>query len=289
MRCCPRMRVPIVSALIVVLGVVGCSKAKVSSVSESSEVNHLSLDDAVQYCKDVREYRRASIPESDWRAVSCGVRALFGGASLKSKREDDLSPRDACHKNLDACIEKKEKTDDSFFEMDCSRDKVRDSLHDCPELTVGEMNDCLREMPEQVAAMAKIDPCDYLDEKGRDMDEFERYANKMMGPKCKALEKKCGFRRVRKYDPENPGGDGTALESLQAQAQAASKLQAFEDLQIKLCACKDRACFDEAKQALSTVRSDYATKYNAEQAKKRAEIEAAAALCEVRFERDFGR
>lgn len=276
----PAMRVFVLAAVTVL---VGC-KDKITSISESSEVNHLAIDDAVQYCKDVREYRRTSIPAADSKAVWCGVRVL-SGAAIEKKRDKDkeLSKREACRKALDECLEKDQKSEE-MNEMDCSRDKVRDTLRDCPDLTVGEMNDCLRELPGIWTSVAKQDPCKYIDDDA-DGAPLGRYIDKMTGPKCEAFQKKCGIGKIRKKSSSDDplAGDDSALGSLQTRAMASQKLDALEDLKIRMCACRERACIDEAKEALAAARTDYATTYTEDQQKRRAELDLAVTKCESKF------
>lgn len=221
--------------LIVVLAACGGGSSsplageQITSIASTKKIGELSRADQQRLCEDFKRFQDKVAPsDDDQRKMKCTFEAAF--ASLQSA--DDRAAQTACRVTRDECIAKKEPVEKP--QMDCTSSEVLAKMAECPELTIAEMTECVKDMGDVMKKFATVDLCGSL--KANSNESISKFFDQMKSAKCEALEARC-----------KPAKDQAAGDKFHA--EALSKVEAF---QREMCACKDKACADRVNQAFKT-------------------------------------
>jgi len=221
---------------------------KLTSLGDTKKMGELTKEQKKQLCEDFKAYQKKTKPsDAETLKMACNAKAAI--STMSSEAKDDASVQAACKKELEACIAKKEKSEEK--ELDCSSEDFLGKMGECKELTVGEISDCVQDMSSVMKKFATEDLCSGM--KAGDQDAITRIFDKMKSTRCEALETKC--KGSDTAGPTNAGGGGQMDDKVAEEALAKVK-----EYTVKMCACKDKACATDVSGAMNKWGEDMAAK-----------------------------
>lgn len=171
------------SILVLAIALAGCSK-HVTSLDGDMVVSTLSKDEFKSFCSDYDAWARKNrVPLI--RRYGCALDALDPD-NLKDA-VSDFDAQEMCRKARDAC-NAKDRAEPA--PMNC--DHVAKEYDDCGRLTIGEIDDCLREDLDDTKEALEHDYCDVV-RKGFTRDDHIKFidSTRHTGPKCQVVKDDC--------------------------------------------------------------------------------------------------
>ncbi|HEV7554211.1 MAG TPA: hypothetical protein VGO00_02085 [Kofleriaceae bacterium] len=173
------------SILVLAIALAGCSN-HVTSLDGDLVLAKLSADEMKQFCTDFDDWAvKNRLPVN--RRYSCALDAMDPDRHLQSKETNDHEAQEQCRALRTSCNVKNQPDADA---VNCG--ELMKRYVSCPDLTIREQDDCLREDVEAVKRAIDEDFCEGYRKSFTSADyiKFLR-RDRTVGPKCRLVRDKC--------------------------------------------------------------------------------------------------
>lgn len=209
------------------------SGEQLTTLADTRTMGDLTQVEKKQLCEDFKAYQQKVKPtEDETLKMMCQAKAAMSTMSL-APGKDEAAIRGACKKEYDACVAKKEKSEEP--QLDCNSSEFLGQMSACKQLTIGEITECVKDMAGVMKKMATEDLCATLTVSA-DANAAQKIFDKMKSPKCEVLETKCA-------PPTASPADAAKVEK--------QTIASLTDFKTRMCACKDKGCAETIRNEMN--------------------------------------